>query len=100
MLTAEEVDDIAALARLQLPDGLKKRMQGDLTDVLAYIAQLERVDTGAVEPLAQVTGIENALRADGGQRPFPMDAALTGLLVGQAPHRHDRYVKVKSVKQK
>jgi len=100
MLTEQEVNHIATLARLELPDELRKRMQKDLSSILDFVAQLERVDTSDVEPLYQVTGLQNATRADGLERPWPMDPGLADLLVGQAPHKHDRYVKVKSVKKK
>jgi aspartyl-tRNA(Asn)/glutamyl-tRNA(Gln) amidotransferase subunit C len=100
MITDKEVSHIASLSRLELDDVLRERMKKDLSSILDFVAQLERVDTSGVEPLYQVTGLQNALRADGGQRPWPIGPVLTDLLVGQAPHRHDRFVKVKSIKAK
>lgn len=100
MLTADEVDKIAALARLDLTGELRERMKKDLSSILDFVAQLERVDTSGVEPLYQVTGLQNALRTDGSERPWPIGPELTDLLVGQAPHHHDRFVKVRSIKAK
>ncbi|HTP56800.1 MAG TPA: Asp-tRNA(Asn)/Glu-tRNA(Gln) amidotransferase subunit GatC [Candidatus Paceibacterota bacterium] len=100
MLTDTEVDHIAKLARIELDDALRARMKKDLTSILGYVEQLESVDASGVEPLYQVTGLENQARADEHHATWPMDAELARLLVGQAPHTHDGYVKVKSVKSK
>ncbi len=100
MLTDKEVDHIASLARIELDDALRARMKKDLSSVLDYVEQLSAVDVSGVEPLYQVTGLENQARADEHRGTWPMDAQLAELLVGQAPHRHDGYVKTKSVKSK
>jgi aspartyl-tRNA(Asn)/glutamyl-tRNA(Gln) amidotransferase subunit C len=100
MLTDKEVDHIAKLARIELDENLRERMKKDLGSILGYVEQLEKVDTAGVEPLYQVTGLQNSVRADEHRGDWPMDAKLTELLVGQAPHKHERYVKVKSVKSK
>jgi len=96
MLTEKEVNHIATLARLELSDAQRERMRKDLSSILDFVAQLERADTAGVEPLYQVTGLENVTRPD---EVLPV-ASSSELLVGQAPHHEDRYVKVKSVKQK
>lgn len=100
MLTKEQVDHIAVLARIELDDAMRERMKKDLSSILGYVDQLSRVDTSGVEPLYQVTGLENQTRADEHRNDWPMDAKLSELLVGQAPHQHERSVKVKSVKTK
>ncbi|HXK37362.1 MAG TPA: Asp-tRNA(Asn)/Glu-tRNA(Gln) amidotransferase subunit GatC [Candidatus Paceibacterota bacterium] len=100
MLTKEQVNHIAVLARIELDDAMRERMRKDLSSILDYIDQLSRVDTAGVDPLYQVTGLENQARPDEYRGDWPMDAKLSDLLVGQAPHRHDRFVKVKSVKAK
>jgi aspartyl-tRNA(Asn)/glutamyl-tRNA(Gln) amidotransferase subunit C len=96
MLTEKEVNHIATLARLELSDAQRERVRKDLSSILDFVAQLERADTTGVEPLYQVTGLENVTRSDA-VSPIVSSAEL---LVGQAPHHEGRYVKVKSVKQK
>lgn len=98
MLTDAEVAHIAKLARIDLSDALRERMKKDLSSILGYIDQLNAVDVSGIEPLYQVTGVQNAARPDEHRGDWPMDARLTELLVGQSPHREDRFVKVKSVK--
>ena len=100
MLTDKELDHIAKLARLELSDELRERMKKDLSSILGYIDQLNSVDTAGIGPLYQVTGLENSVRADEHRGDWPMDAALSEPLVGQAPHTHERYIKVQSVKKK
>ena len=100
MLTEAEVDHIAKLARIELSPELKERMKRDLSSILGYVEQLESVDTGGVEPLYQVTGLENGARPDEHVGDWPMGEALSKLLIEQAPHHEERFVKVKSVKNK
>lgn len=100
MLTDTEIDHIAKLARIELSDALRTRMKHDLSEVIDYIAQLEKADTSGVEPLYQVTGLQNQTRPDVRRGDFAMDGKLLEYLVGQAPHTKERFVKVKSVKSK
>ncbi len=99
MLTEKDVQHIADLARIALTPDERERFRSELSAVLDYVAALEEVPTDAVEPLAQASGLTNALRADEHRDTFPMTEQLNELLVGQAPHKEDRYIKVKSVKK-
>jgi aspartyl-tRNA(Asn)/glutamyl-tRNA(Gln) amidotransferase subunit C len=99
MLTDAELDHITKLARLQLTPASREHIKRDLTSILTYIDQLNAVDTSSVEPLFQVTGLENQLRSDGGERAFPMDEELSKLLIEEAPRHEGRYVKVITIKE-
>jgi aspartyl-tRNA(Asn)/glutamyl-tRNA(Gln) amidotransferase subunit C len=98
MLTEKEIEHIAKLARLELTHEMRERMRKDLSSVLDYIALLETADTSGVEPLYQVTGLQNQTRPDMHRGDFSMDAVATERLIGQAPAQQGRFVKVKSVK--
>lgn len=63
-LTRDQVLHIAKLARLELTPEEVDKMTKELSSILGYIEMLNEVDTAAVEPTAQVTGITNALRDD------------------------------------
>ncbi len=108
MLTEKEVEHIAQLARIELSDGEKKRFQKELSSILEYVEQLNKVNTDGVEPLFQTTGLNNVMRPDspphsymsGGGEPtnaFPSSDELTEKLMSQAPHKEKKFVKVKSV---
>ena len=67
-VAAEDVRRVAELANLELTGAEVTRMQRDLNAILDYVAQLNELDTSAVEPMAQVsdvlgTGAEDATDA-------------------------------------
>jgi aspartyl-tRNA(Asn)/glutamyl-tRNA(Gln) amidotransferase subunit C len=100
MLTDKEVRHIANLARIELSDAERERFQHDLSSVLEYINKLNEVSVDGVQPLYQAMGLAQALRPDEHRGDFPMTERLNELLIGQAPHRQERFVKVQSVKSK
>jgi aspartyl-tRNA(Asn)/glutamyl-tRNA(Gln) amidotransferase subunit C len=100
MLTDQEIKHIAKLARIELSEAEEQKLKKDLTSVLGYIDKLSEVDTSSVEPLYQVTGLTNAFRPDEHRKDFEMSEKLNELLIGQAPSKQGRFVKVKSVLKK
>jgi aspartyl-tRNA(Asn)/glutamyl-tRNA(Gln) amidotransferase subunit C len=63
-VTLADVEYVAALAKLSFSDEEKARLAAELNRILEYMEQLRTVDTGAVEPLAQVIERATALRDD------------------------------------
>ena len=55
---------IARLARIDVPEDRQEQLVGELNGILDWIAELDEVDTGAVEPLASVTGHGLPRRSD------------------------------------
>ena len=55
---------IARLARINIPEDRQEQLVGELNGILDWIAELDEVDTGAVEPLASVTGHGLPRRSD------------------------------------
>ena len=53
-LTDKEVRYVADLANLRLSEEEVVKMSHDLGQILTYIEQLNELDTGSVEPMAQV----------------------------------------------
>jgi aspartyl-tRNA(Asn)/glutamyl-tRNA(Gln) amidotransferase subunit C len=100
MLSDSEVEHIAKLARITISDGEKEKLKKDLSAILGYIEKLNSVDTSSVEPLYQTTGLVNATRTDEPRGEFKMSDKLEELLIGQAPARKERFVKVKSILKK
>lgn len=118
MLTDKEVKHIATLARIKLTEKEEKSLKKDLSSVLEYINKLNEVDTTEVQPLYQTTGLVDSFRSDEPRGEFKlaphqshpisdwrsaekigagMDESLNEKLIGQAPHKEGRFVKVKSV---
>lgn len=63
-LTLEEVEHIAALARLRLTDAEKGRYREQLSTILDYMTLLGRLDTSGIEPTATVLPLRSVLRPD------------------------------------
>ena len=55
---------IARLARINVTEDRQEQLVGELNGILDWIAELDEVDTGAVEPLASVTGHGLPRRSD------------------------------------
>lgn len=77
-ITPEEVLRIARLANLRLSEEDTARYARDLEEILAYVDQLNELDTSGVEPMAQVLHEANAtpLREDAPGRSFRQETAL------------------------
>lgn len=96
MLTKEEVQQLAALARIRFDDAELTKLQSEFGTILDFVGKLQKVKTEGVEPTAQVTGLLNALRDDvlAEDRPEQCDREA---LLDQAPKREGEHVKVKAV---
>ena len=58
------VNKIARLSRLNIPEANKQNLTNDLNNILGFVAQLDKVNTSDVKPLASVTGHKLPLRSD------------------------------------
>ncbi|HJO24094.1 MAG: Asp-tRNA(Asn)/Glu-tRNA(Gln) amidotransferase subunit GatC [Myxococcota bacterium] len=81
-VSREEVERIAALARLALTDAEAERAVTELEAILGYVALLESVDTEGVEPTRHVLPLATPMRDDAGAAA--MDPELA---VANAPDR-------------
>jgi aspartyl-tRNA(Asn)/glutamyl-tRNA(Gln) amidotransferase subunit C len=58
------VKRVAHLARIAVSDEDAERMTGELNAILGFVAQLDEVDVGGVEPMTSVIPMEMKKRAD------------------------------------
>jgi aspartyl-tRNA(Asn)/glutamyl-tRNA(Gln) amidotransferase subunit C len=100
MLSDTELDHIAKLARVNIEPEKRERLKKDLSAILDYIEKLNKADTSHIEPLYQTTGLINTTRTDEPRGEFSMNEELEELLIGQAPARKERLIKVKSILNK
>ena len=63
-VTIQDVEHVARLARLSFTDAEKGTLTAQLNQILAYMEQLDSLDTSAVEPLSQVIDLHNVFRED------------------------------------
>ena len=91
-LTIKEVEHIALLARLELGADEKTRYQKQLSDILDYVAQLQKLDIQD-QPATATAGIPAArLRED-----EPRQGLSTGEVLRNAPDQRDSQFRVPPV---
>lgn len=76
ILSIEEVEHIARLARLDLTPGEKELYREQLSAILEYAARLQAVDTTGIPPTASVLAARSVLRADHSRPPMPLEDLL------------------------
>jgi aspartyl-tRNA(Asn)/glutamyl-tRNA(Gln) amidotransferase subunit C len=91
-ISLEEVDHVAALARLGLSPSEREQLRNQLSSILEYVEQLNRLDTSRVPPSAQVIQFTNVTRPDVVRPGLTTDQALAN-----APSRVDDYFGVPPV---
>ena len=91
-ISTADVKKVAKLANLSLSPEEKVLFQKQLSQILDYISQLQKVDTKNVEPTHHVTGMENVTRTDKVEPCLNQEQALS-----QAPATHNGFFKVPAI---
>lgn len=94
MLSKQEIQHIAGLARISLSEKEIEKYQKDLSGVLDYFAELQKLDTDRIEPIGHITGMNNVFRTD---KVADFGSLGKEAILKNAPETKDGYVKVKSV---
>ena len=76
MISREEVQHVARLARLALTDEELERMREQLDAILAYIDKLRELDVEGVEPTSHAVPMVNVMRDDDIAPVLSQEAAL------------------------
>lgn len=92
-LSKKEIEHIAHLSRIKITEKEKENFAGQLSEILSYVRQLEKVDTSKVEATARVSDLSNM---------FDEDEVISSelskeKLMENAPEQFDGYFKVKAV---
>lgn len=92
-LSRDAVLKLAHLSRLKLSDEEVERFRVELSEILDYVEQLEKVDTKGLKPTYQTTGLTTVTRPDEviDYQGKPAD------LIKQAPAKKGNQFKVKRV---
>ena len=64
VLSKEEILHLADLAKLKLTNEEVEKFRKQLSEIIGYIEQLNKVDTENVEPVAQLTELTSVDRED------------------------------------
>lgn len=76
MLSRQEVDHVARLARLALSDGEAELMATELSKILDHIEAIRSLDLDGVAPTSHVVDVVNALRDDVPHRSLSVREAI------------------------
>ena len=77
-LSTKQIKHINQLAGLNLTPAEMKKFQDQLSRVLNYVGILESLKTEAVEPISQVTDLENVFRQDEIDPSLSQQESLSG----------------------
>ncbi len=91
-VSREEVQRVAALARLELTPDEEGLLVEHFDRVLSYMEKLNEIDTDNVEPMAHAVEVPSPLRED-----RVTSTANTQLLLGNAPARYRDFFQVPKV---
>lgn len=92
MITKEQVEHVAKLARLSLTEEEKELYTKQLSSILDYIDQLNQVKTEGVEPMTQPIPKVNVLREDVVKKQFERQDVLKN-----APHEEYGFFRVPKI---
>ncbi|MBM4402125.1 MAG: Asp-tRNA(Asn)/Glu-tRNA(Gln) amidotransferase subunit GatC [Candidatus Cloacimonetes bacterium] len=94
MLSKSQVLHISNLARIKLTPAEVEKFQEQLSSILDYVSKLNEVDSKNIEPISQITGLENITREDTiiKEQSLRQDAALAN-----APEKENGYFKTQPV---
>ncbi|MGD0112123.1 MAG: Asp-tRNA(Asn)/Glu-tRNA(Gln) amidotransferase subunit GatC [Armatimonadota bacterium] len=92
LLTPEEVEHVALLARLELTEEERERFTSQLNSILEHFEQLRGIDTAGVPPMSHAIAMANVLREDEPTPSLSPEDALRN-----APDRSDDCFRVPRV---
>ncbi|MGH2351553.1 MAG: Asp-tRNA(Asn)/Glu-tRNA(Gln) amidotransferase subunit GatC [Chloroflexota bacterium] len=91
-LTPEDVDHVAALARLGITEAERARFAEQLSGILEHFQALQALETEDISPTAQVLDLRNVTRPDNSRPSWPPDEILAN-----APRQEDGFFRVQAV---
>lgn len=91
-ITKETLKYLADLARIKLDPEREQKLLADLQNILAYVSELQAIDTSGVEPMNGGTLLKNVFREDDGPANTNRGAG-----VEQFPETKDGYLKIPPV---
>lgn len=101
MIERKDIEKLASLARLTIPENELDRVAKDIESILSYVGQINEAtdlvaDSIATSGFAYNSGVKNVLREDG----QPHEPGVhTQAIMENVPSVEDGYVKVKKILQ-
>ena len=92
LVTPEQVDHVAALARLGISQEERTRFAEQLSGILDHFQALQALNTEDIPPTAQVLDLRNVMRPDTARPSLGREAVLAN-----APRQEDGFFRVQAV---
>ncbi len=92
MLKKEDIEKLAELARLEIPDGEKETLRKEVDSILGYVSEIQKVSGSGVKK--EAGEIRNVMRED--KNPH-LSGEFSGELLEEAPRRQEDFFKVKKI---
>lgn len=92
MLTRKDIDNLAELARLEIPDDEKEILRKEVDSILGYVGEIQKLSGGEVKK--EAGPVRNVFRED---KDPHLPGEFTQDLLEEAPRRQDDFVKVKKI---
>ncbi len=89
----KEIENIAQLARLEMPKAELKRHLDEISSILDYMELINQAEISGVEPMTNITGLSNVFRGD---EKEPSKLTRDELLAN-TPDKTEGYIKVKPI---
>jgi aspartyl-tRNA(Asn)/glutamyl-tRNA(Gln) amidotransferase subunit C len=98
MISKEEIQHLAVLARLELTDGEVESLQKDISNIVDYIGQVSAVSVEGSAPEAGL--VRNVLRSDTPRTEDDLLSDKRDALLAALPKREGDYNVVRKIIQK
>jgi aspartyl-tRNA(Asn)/glutamyl-tRNA(Gln) amidotransferase subunit C len=93
MITSQELDNLAKLARIKLSSEDKASLTKEFDSILGYVDQLKKVDV-SLDAEGRMGAVKNVFRAD---EAMPTSATDRERLLVEIPDREGDFVAVKKI---
>ena len=93
MITTQELENLANLARIKLSDADKASLVKEFDSILGYVDQLKKVDV-SLDTEGRVGAVKNVARPD---EAVSTSAAGREALLNEAPDREGDFIAVKKM---
>jgi aspartyl-tRNA(Asn)/glutamyl-tRNA(Gln) amidotransferase subunit C len=91
-ISKDELEHLAKLARVELDPMEEEKMLKDLSAILDYFKELQKLDTANVPPMTGGTDLQNIFREDSGRENTNQGAGIEAF-----PEKKDGFLKIPPV---
>lgn len=92
LISASELEQLAKLANIDVPAEFDSRLMAELSSVLNFVSQLQKIDITNIDSTAEVTGLTNVTQKDLTAECLSQEDVLKS-----AARTNDGYIVVKGV---